>query len=244
MPKITSRGKCRCCGQLFDKSRMSTHLKACVKRAGKTASPSTRGARSFHLLVEARYNPYYWLHLEVPTTITFGRLDQVFRDIWLECCGHMSAFRFPRPRVPFRASGNFAQLLAAAPAHSFEDEMDDEQRLMSVQLGKRLQPGMKLEYEYDFGSTTALSLRVLEEQPGSLPKPKIRLLARNEPPEIRCSACGKPATTICTECECQGDGALCKACAADHECGEEMFLPIVNSPRIGVCGYCGPSVEP
>ncbi len=244
MPKIASRGKCRCCGESFDKSRMSTHLKTCAKLAGASASPTPRSARSFHLVVEARYSPHYWLHLEVPATARFGDLDRLLRDIWLECCGHMSAFRFPRPRVPFRASGNFAQLLAAAAAHSFEDEMDDEQRLMGVPVGKRLQPGAKLEYEYDFGSTTELVIRVLGERPCSLPKPRIRLLARNEPPEIRCTVCGKPATTICTECECQGDDALCKACAADHECGEEMFLPIVNSPRTGVCGYCGPSVEP
>jgi hypothetical protein len=33
-------------------------------------------------------------------------------------------------------------------------------------------------------------------------------------------------------------------CAAKHECGEEMLLPVLNSPRAGVCGYCGPSVDP
>lgn len=223
---------------------MSTHLKTCAKHANTTASPKARGARSFHLVVEARYNPYYWLHLEVPATITFGRLDRVFRDIWLECCGHMSAFRFPRKRLPSSSRGDFAAMFAALAQRSFEDEMDDDQRLMGVQLGKRLQPGMKFDYEYDFGTSTELSLRVLEERPGSLPKPTIRLLARNEPPDIRCTRCKKPATQICVDCECQGDGALCETCAADHECGEEMLLPIVNSPRTGVCGYCGPSIEP
>jgi hypothetical protein len=115
---------------------------------------------------------------------------------------------------------------------------------MRVPAGKRLASGVKLEYEYDFGSTTELLIRVLGERACLGPKPGIRLLARNEPPDIRCMACGKPATQICTECECQGDGALCKACVADHDCGEEMLLPIINSPRTGVCGYCGPSVEP
>jgi hypothetical protein len=32
---------------------------------------------------------------------------------------------------------------------------------------------------------------------------------------------------------------LCQACAEDHECGEDMQLPVVNSPRVGVCGYAG-----
>ncbi len=42
--------------------------------------------------------------------------------------------------------------------------------------------------------------------------------------------------------ECLYDGRrgyLCEACLADHECDEEMFMPLVNSPRTGVCGYVG-----
>ena len=25
----------------------------------------------------------------------------------------------------------------------------------------------------------------------------------------------------------------------EHECGAEVLLPVVNSPRVGVCGYSG-----
>jgi hypothetical protein len=25
----------------------------------------------------------------------------------------------------------------------------------------------------------------------------------------------------------------------EHECGEEALLPVVNSPRMGMCGYTG-----
>jgi hypothetical protein len=28
-------------------------------------------------------------------------------------------------------------------------------------------------------------------------------------------------------------------CAGGHECGEEMLLPVVNSPRVAMCGYTG-----
>lgn len=242
MPKIVSSGKCRLCGQLIGKPQMTTHLKKCIKRAATPDIPDA--AHCLHVLVEATYDPAYWLHLEVPAKATFGRLDRVLRDIWLECCGHMSAFRFPRKRLRPTSRGNLAQMFAALAEHAFEDEMEDEQRLMGEAVAKRLHPGVKLDYEYDFGSTTHLSLRVLDEYSSSLPKPKIRLLARNEPPVIPCAQCGKPATQICTECDCQGDGALCDACATEHECGEEMLLPVLNTPRTGVCGYCGPSVEP
>jgi hypothetical protein len=59
-----------------------------------------------------------------------------------------------------------------------------------------------------------------------------------------CSACTKAATQICLQCAEVGAGEFCDACAGQHDCGEEMLLPLVNSPRTGVCGYCGPSVEP
>ena len=44
---------------------------------------------------------------------------------------------------------------------------------------------------------------------------------------------------ICAQCIYEDKGCLCDACARSHECGEEMLLPLVNSPRAGVCGYTG-----
>jgi len=240
MPKLVSSGKCRLCGQLVGKAQLSTHLKKCLKRSVAAPAPGGKTARCFLVQAVATYNPAYWLYLELPATARFNQLDGVLRDIWLECCGHMSAFSFPVKRVRPKAPLDFAQLLKTSGAGGFPDEPDDEQ-LMGERMGKRLLPGVKFEYEYDFGSTTNLSFRVLAEYAGSQSKPKIRLLARNEPPDIRCDQCGKPATQVCVECQ---GVPMCDACAAKHECGEEMLLPILNSPRAGVCGYCGPSIEP
>jgi Zn finger protein HypA/HybF involved in hydrogenase expression len=74
---------------------------------------------------------------------------------------------------------------------------------------------------------------------GTLKKGKVEILARNETPQIKCDQCEKPATTICTECLYDGGGWLCDDCASTHGCDEDMFLPLVNSPRAGVCGYTG-----
>jgi len=243
MPKTISPGKCRLCGELLDNARMSTHLKHCAKRTAPAAEVR-QPARCFHLLVEGTYSPQYWLHLEVPAKATFGKLDDVLRDIWLECCGHMSAFNFPRKRVRFPATGDIAQMFATLRQGGFGGDIEDDEELMRKPVGTRLAPGVKFDYEYDFGSTTKLSLRVVDERPSVFPKAGIHLLARNEPPEIPCKDCQKPATQICGECECQGNGALCESCAKDHECGDEMFLPVLNTPRAGVCGYTGPSREP
>jgi len=147
---------------LCKQGRVSTHLEACIKRANSTAPDAPGAARCSQLLGEATCNPAYWLHREVPAPSPFGKLEQVLRNIWLECCGHMSAFRFARKRIRSKLPGNFAQVFPAPAAPGFENE----EQLMGEPIGRRLQPGGKLASEYDFGSTTNLSLRVPEERLG------------------------------------------------------------------------------
>lgn len=106
-------------------------------------------------------------------------------------------------------------------------------------MEKVLSVGKKFSYEYDFGSTTSLKLKVISEREIEDADSSISLLARNEPPLITCSSCGKIATYICGQWGCTGEGWVCEDCAPEHECGEEMLLPVVNSPRSGVCGYKG-----
>jgi hypothetical protein len=78
------------------------------------------------------------------------------------------------------------------------------------------------------------------ERMGRAPGKEIRVLARNEPPPIPCDECGdEVATQICMECSWSGKGWLCEQCSQTHSCDEEMFLPVVNSPRVGVCAYSG-----
>jgi hypothetical protein len=62
---------------------------------------------------------------------------------------------------------------------------------------------------------------------------------RNTPPLILCNVCGKPATEVCAQCIYDGEGWLCDDCAVEHEGGEEMLLPVVNSSRVGMCAYTG-----
>ncbi|MCP4756792.1 MAG: hypothetical protein GY866_38510, partial [Proteobacteria bacterium] len=102
-----------------------------------------------------------------------------------------------------------------------------------------------LEYQYDFGSTTELSVSKLDIYSGTSDiTEKINLLARNTEPLVPCDECeGRKATQICCECQWDGGGWLCDNCAPNHECGDEMFLPVVNSPRTGVCGYVGGRTE-
>jgi hypothetical protein len=209
-PKAT----CLLCKSKYTGTGMTKHLQSCIPNSVKNQQNHEKFKPQpfFHILVKGYHLPEYWLHLKVASTARLEDLDQFLRAIWLECCGHMSAFSHGR------------------------SELKMGRRLKDV-----LSPGMELLHEYDFGSTTELLVKVLAEYDGPMEKNKpVEILARNEATEIPCDECGKaPAVQICTECQWDGSGWLCEACAKDHECGEEMLLPVVNSPRTGVCGYTG-----
>jgi hypothetical protein len=202
---------------------MTKHLLTCKQRQATSPSPSKQGearqTKLLHLVVEG-YAPY-WLHLEVRADATLKALDTFLRGIWLECCGHMSQFFIEGEAY---ISGAVRELGG---------------RSMNVPLGKILRPGVTFAYEYDFGTTTELRLRVVSERDGERPKEAVQLLARNTPPVIPCEVCGKEATQVCTQCIYEGQGWLCDACVPEHACGDDMLLPVVNSPRVGMCGYAG-----
>ena len=214
MSQPTFIGTCSLCGKSFTRASITNHVKSCA------AAPQPPG-QSFHLFVEARHDKTYWMHLAVPVEAGLYTVDAFLRGIWVECCGHLSAFR-----------------IAGENYNSDYEESEDPG--MDVELSRILEPGMKFSYEYDFGSTTALNLKVLGTRDSGTPEDDVQLLARNDAPAVACQRCGsRPATQICADCVNRGKGWLCESCAKAHECGTEMCLPVVNSPRAGVCGYGG-----
>lgn len=208
---------------------MSKHLVKCI--AEHQLEYKGKPARLFHIRVEDAYKPSpFWLDVEVDTSAPLRVFDQFLRDIWLECCGHLSQFEIDHTRyeaVIDRSWGDF------------------DSKPMSAKIGKVLQVGSRFTHEYDYGSTTELELRVLGEREGHIGK-DLRLLARNESPQWLCNVCGQPATQVDTECAYEMDNPFfCNKHAKEHakkrHGGEDyMFLPVVNSPRMGVCGYVGP----
>lgn len=223
MGRRVTKGKCYLCGGTFGKVAMTRHLSAC-RRVNPQPGPGRgqeRTCRLFHLVVQGRGQPEYWLHLEVPADGTLAHLDTFLRRIWLECCGHLSAFTIGEQTY-------------------FSDPSEPGDKGMGVRFGKVLDVGKEFRHEYDFGSTTELTLKVVAEREGLVKGKSVQLLARNDPPLIMCAQCGETAATqVCSQCVWEGKGELCDACAAEHECDEEMLLPVVNSPRVGVCAYTG-----
>ncbi len=219
-----SRGTCFFCKKAYAKSGMSRHLKACKARKAAIATEEASDApttRLFHLNVVGTYASDHWLHLEVPADATLRDLDQFLRDIWLECCGHLSMFEIMGQRFQVTL---------------FDDWWSDEDRDMDIELGKVLMPGLKFAHEYDFGTTTYLTLKVVSEREGAAKEDEaVQILSRNEPPDYRCEVCEKPATWINVF---EDYTLLCDECV-EAQGYDEGLLPVVNSPRMGMCGYTG-----
>ncbi|MBA2287214.1 MAG: hypothetical protein H0W02_17205 [Ktedonobacteraceae bacterium] len=230
MTRQSSQGTCTFCHKELSKAGMTRHLAACEQRAAVQAKigghPKGQKTRAFHLVVEGRQLRMYWLHLEVMGSTTLATLDRFLRAIWLECCGHLSAFEIGGMRYSVDAG--------------MDDGWDMGGKNMRVRIDKVFSPGQVCSYEYDFGTTTELTLKVVSEQQVDAKGKAIQVLARNNTPLISCDVCGKPATSVCSQCIYENEGYLCDACAEAHACGEEMLLPVVNSPRAGMCGYTGP----
>ena len=224
MSRPSSRGRCSLCGRGFGKAAMTRHIEACVQSEFAAEQTGGKRGRLLHLVVEGRHDPAYWMHLEAPADATLADLDSFLRHTWLECCGHLSAFRVRGISYTSHVDPGFGL---------------GGKGMRGARLGEVLEPGERFSHEYDFGTTTELRLKVLSEREGLVRDRRIGVLARNEPPQIPCNECGQQAAWVCSQCIWEGYGWLCERCAHDHECGEEMLLSVVNSPRVGMCGYAG-----
>ena len=115
-------------------------------------------------------------------------------------------------------------------------------------IGEVLQHGGEITHIYDFGTSSETLIRAAGVREGKPTTTRpIALMARNLMPEARCIECDRPAGWLCMECliEEEQPGTLCDEHARAHphdDYGEPM--PLVNSPRLGMCGYSGPAEPP
>ncbi len=228
MPRQTSIGTCYLCQGKFSKVAMARHLAKC--RQEKTKATGTP-KKILHLQVAGVPWANYWMHLEMPAHAKLIEVDEFLRQTWLECCGHLSAFTIEGRRY------------AIHPVDDFMMDSDFHEETMNRTLDSVLKPGMTFKHEYDYGTTTELALKVVAERQGTAKGNSITLLARNDPPDYKCENCKqKLATQVCSVCMYYKAAWYCDDCYEKHACykkGEDYFLPVVNSPRVGQCGYTG-----
>jgi len=225
-------GVCQLCKMHKAMAEMVTHLKTCLQRQESLrARVRSQMYPKFLIFVEGSDFPAYWGYVEMGQGSRLSALDEILRKTWLECCGHLSAFTIGGRRYESHADVS-------------EDWNPLEADSMEATLEQVLHLGMTFGYEYDFGSSTDLKLRVIDAyERKSLKGRSAPVLARNIPPVISCFLCNQPATRVCPQCReydsLGGRGWYCLRCAKQHECDVERMLPVVNSPRVGVCGYTG-----
>ncbi|HEA66150.1 MAG TPA: hypothetical protein ENI07_04925 [Desulfobacterales bacterium] len=216
----TSRGECRFCKKSFSGRGFGKHLLTCPGKKERDENLNEKKRKGDIYYIKIAAYGFYWLHVEIKGSATLLDLDEFLREIWVECCGHLSQFTIYGERYS-----------------SYEEEDDwwgDAPKSMKISLGKVLDVKDKFDYEYDFGSTTHLALQVLDIRKGFI-KGKIRILARNNPPVYICEKCKNIASQTCQACW----DDFCDKCIEDHGCDEDYAMPLVNSPRTGVCGYVG-----
>jgi len=213
--ELTSEGKCLYCEQLLSQKEITKHLAKHLADKEKTAV-GLKTQTYCHIVVEA---DIMFLHLLVKGSAKIETIDSFLRNIWLECCGHLSGFRSGREEIS-----------------------------MNSKVKEVFEPKLKIIYDYDFGTTTRLFLKGLKYYQLNETK-NIILLARNEPLKIICSTCKKaPAVSMCSVCNWQTDAYFCEKCGKKHEKECDDFadyseMPVVNSPRMGECGYEGGSID-
>jgi len=220
-----SKGTCSYCGEEIAKSGVTKYLSACPKRQAIIEKAEEKKAASeslYHLRVQDMWRSEFWLDLEMSGSRTLEDLDAYLRAIWLECCGHLSQFSVGGWRGK---------------------EIPKNRR-----IGEIFQREVELTHIYDFGTSSETLIKSAGTREG---KPTtshpIALMARNLLPEARCIECQQPAAWLCMECLTEEDtwGTLCDKHAPTH--AHENYgepIPLVNSPRLGMCGYDGPGEPP
>ena len=203
---------------------MVKHLSACPKRKeiqDKRDQQDEEKEQIYHLKIQDSWLKDFWLHLEMRGSAALKELDSYLRAIWLECCGHLSQF----------SSGGWG----------------GEEIPMDTKVSEVFQSGLELTHIYDFGTSSETLIKVVAVREGKpMTEHPIYLMARNELPAVETCGCGKPGAWLCMDYEDASDEVviLCKEHGKEEEYQDHAMLPIVNSPRTGMCGYEGPAVPP
>jgi hypothetical protein len=220
-----TKGICAFCGAVIGKGTVRKHLASCEKwRAivAQTESKAGGDETLYHLRVQPIGQNEFWLDLEARGESRLNDLDSYLRAIWLECCGHLSRYSF----------GGWG----------------GNEIAKSRQVQQIFREGVELVHIYDFGTSSETGIKFVATRQGKpTTKHPLALLVRNMMPEAKCIECGEPAVWLCEECliEDQIWGVLCDAHGEDHphdNYGE--LVRLVNSPRLGMCGYEGPAEPP
>lgn len=219
------KGKCYYCNKELTERTIKRHIKNCsdIKKVISDEIKDNKKTRNqFIISMKDKYNKNtYCIYLSIDENLQLQHLDKFTRDVWVECCGHLSSFYIDEMKY---------------------DDNSNELYQMNVKLKEVLSVGQKFEYQYDFGDTTYIILEVVDEIEVSNKHSQIEILARNDENHYTCSKCGEKAQYY----QYETNNFLCEKCADEldedefeESMTEELYGDYFNSPRDGMCGYVG-----
>lgn len=180
------KGKCYYCNKELTEKTIKRHMKDCSemkKKIDELSVGDKKQRNQFMIAIKSKYDKNeYCIYLSIDENLSLLHIDQFLRDVWLECCGHLSAFKIKRK--------------------IYQDYS------MDTKLKDILTVNEKFEYEYDFGSTTDLILEVIDiiKVPASFSQ--IEIIARNNEVIHHCEICGAEAEYF----DYENDQWECKKC--------------------------------
>jgi hypothetical protein len=212
-PKVPP-GTCLLCRAPVTKRKALKHAMECLQASGWPTGKKP----SLLIMIQGLHKKSYWLVVLARHDARLGDLDQLIRDVWVECCGHLSSFEID------------------GVLYDSDDDMCST-GAMEVPLSDLVSPGSTFIYDYDFGSVTSLALKVIGETPIAPLKDPLCLIARNNRPTIPCDLCGGEAAFTLGDIYEENPRYYCRECLLSTDYDPYCVGIISNSPRDGVCGY-------
>lgn len=213
MTSKVSPGTCLLCRAPVTKRKALKHGTECLQASGWPIGEEP----SLLIMIQGRHHKEYWLVVLARHDARLGDLDQLIRDVWVECCEHLSSFR-----------------IGGATYDSDAERFTND---MNVPLSHLIAPGSTFTYDYDFGSPTSLDLKVIGETSVAPRDGPLCLIARNDRPIIPCDLCGGEAKFALNDFDEDFQHYYCRECLSSTEYDPDCVDLIANSPRNGVCGY-------
>lgn len=160
------KGKCYYCGKELTERTIKRHMKNCseMKKVVEEKMKDTKGLRDqFIISMKDKNAPsVYCIYVSIDADLQLNHLDKFIRDIWVECCGHSSAFTID--------------------GKVYKDN-SNEKFEMNFYLKDVLEVNKKFKYQYDFESATHLILEVVDIIEVSKEFSQIEIIARNNDEE-------------------------------------------------------------
>lgn len=156
------QGRCYYCNKELTERTIKRHMKNCseMKQAIEDKMRDAKTVRDqFIISIKDKYKPgVYCLYVSLDANLQLQHLDKLIRDIWVECCEHLSTFYIDKEMYHDNSDGQYE---------------------MNFYLKDLLEVGKKFEYQYDFTSATHLVLEVVDMIKVSSEFSQMEIIARN-----------------------------------------------------------------